>query len=529
MGGQQPSDLTSPILTRRQVLLGAVAGAGLVVVTGYRPNEGSAIAEPLNGARALGLPRGAGLIRGVTRSGPLQVPPGRTLRFDPSADTTLEMSGNLVVRGRLEMRPRPGVRHVLRFVDVDESAFRGGGRDPLDTDVGLWVIGRGVLDARGERKQGWNRRGTHPTWARSDELVVAPTDPGDFGIGGFGTFRMGSRVPRAHARVPKAEVLNLTRNCVIEGTPGGRSHIFIRSREPQVIRNALIRHMGPRKGGEKVTGRWPLHFHHSGRGLRGTVVQNVVVRDSGSHAFVAHKSHGVTFRRCIAYDVQEDAYWWDPPDPALPKDEPLDSFTNETHYLSCVAALVKPGDDPNGHRLAGFNLSQGTRRRSNVARGCVAVGVQGGANPSGFHWPEGQQGPEWIFEDNVGHNNVGHGLFTWWNTPRNRNHRIRRFTGYANGKAGIASGAYEGSWTYVDPMLVANGEAGVLQFARSQDGGGAPILYRRPIVVGSPVAFKEADINFPGNPPVRIAEPTVIDCPQVVDDSTDPSTTFEFV
>lgn len=42
-----------------------------------------------------------------------------------------------------------------------------------------------------------------------------------------------------------AEVLNLTRDVVIEGRPGGRSHIFIRSCVPQTIRHAVVRHMEP--------------------------------------------------------------------------------------------------------------------------------------------------------------------------------------------------------------------------------------------------------------------------------------------
>ena len=97
---------------------------------------------------------------------------GATLKFHPEQDVTLETDENVLVFGRLEMRPkppdndawrnsvdswRPYFIHTLRFVDVDERAFVGGGMDPLASDVGLWVRGDGVLDIAGAQKTGWTR------------------------------------------------------------------------------------------------------------------------------------------------------------------------------------------------------------------------------------------------------------------------------------------------------------------------------------------------------------------------------------
>jgi hypothetical protein len=84
------------------------------------------------------LPATEGTIGGLVRSEPFEVPEGRALRFDPDRDTTLEVTGNVVVRGLMEMRPRPGVEHVLRFVGVDESAFVGGG---LTRSTRTWGCG----------------------------------------------------------------------------------------------------------------------------------------------------------------------------------------------------------------------------------------------------------------------------------------------------------------------------------------------------------------------------------------------------
>jgi hypothetical protein len=107
---------------------------------------------------------------------------------------------------------------------------------------------------------------------------------GQFGSNGsFSTFVKGSPVPRARADVPAAEVLNLTRNVRIEGTPGGRSHVFIRNDVPTIhtIRDVALRYLGPRKGKKKVLGRYALHFHMCGASTKGSAVEATVVRDAG--------------------------------------------------------------------------------------------------------------------------------------------------------------------------------------------------------------------------------------------------------
>jgi hypothetical protein len=376
------------------------------------------------------------------------------LRFDPTRDTTLEMTGNLVVRGRLEMRPEPGVKHVLRFVDVDESAFVGGGLDPLDTDVGLWVMGEGVLDLRGTEREAWNRSGASRSWGRRDELVVAPVAPGDFEPA---PFVAGDPVPEWEGR--RAEVLNLTRNVRIEGTPGGRAHVFIRSTRPQSIRYATLRHLGPRQpDGEytaSVLGRYGLHFHHCHDGSEGSLVEGVVVRDCGAHAFVPHMSHGITFRDCIAYDVHDEAYWWDPND-----------RTDDLLIDRCVAGSVHFDPDSLGYRLSAFLLGLGSRME---LRGCVAFAVHGSRTSSGYSWPEIPSGL-WTFRDNVAHNNVAAGIFVWQNGGKP--HPIRRFTAYNNGEAGIIHGAYSNAYHYRDLDLTGQETAIELFAAARPDVGG---------------------------------------------------------
>ena len=185
------------------------------------------------------------------------VEPGGELIFQPSASRALHSTGNVVVKGRLVMRPASAeVDHLLVFEGVDEGRMVGGGMDVVKADVGLWVMGAGTLDLAGTGRRAWTRltgavaAGTTrltlkdaPTgWRPGDELLVAPTlapDQADNWTA-YSAAKVKSVSGRsvtldqptsfAHpavdvvtdagaGRVQTAEVLNLTRNVRIEGTP----------------------------------------------------------------------------------------------------------------------------------------------------------------------------------------------------------------------------------------------------------------------------------------------------------------------
>ena len=316
-------------------------------------------------------------------------------------------------------------------------------------------MGDGVLDTEGADKTDWTRvkgavaagatsitLGSAPTgWRAGDDLSIVPTEPpsaGEVSWNGFddaaitatsgATVKLSRATRRPHPAVDgrwTAEVMNLTRNVAIEGTAGGRSHIFIRSTRPQSIKNTAIRHMGPRKKGEQgfselVAGRYGLHFHHAMDGSRGSIVSGTVVRDTASHAFVAHMSHGVTFDSTVSYNTFDEPYWWDPPTERYP--EPPDNFSHDIVYQNAMAAKVHYDPEFRGYRLTGFFLGTGLR---NVIRGCVAVGIAGNGDSSGFSWPEvpgvsaggkaADGSNSWVFHDNVAHNNLRQGIFVWQN------------------------------------------------------------------------------------------------------------------
>ena len=479
-------------MNRRLFLASAAASTGGLVA-------GSVLTASPAFAQRPGRGGGVKTISGSNSMTGYTITAGSTLRFDPKKSTTLELTGNLINYGRLEMRPaRSDVVHTIRFNGVDESKFVGGGLDPISSDVGLWVMGAGVLDIQGSTKTAWNRTGADPTWRAGDEIVVAPTAARDSGRNGFapftGTVPSG---PDGH----KAEVLNLSRNVVIEGTPTGRSHIFIRSTATQTIRFARLNFLGPRKNDAVILARWCLHFHHAMDASRGSLVEGVVATKCGAHVFVPHMSHGITFRNCIAYDVVEAPYWWD----GMESDE-----KNEAHDIlfdSCVAALVDAPGIPR-FKVSGFLLQAGSR---NTLRNCVATGVQGtGGEAAGYSWSS-RMTDVWTFEDCIVHNNKGAGVFAWQND--NLPHRISRLVAYRNGSSGVRHGAYVNAFRYGDMSLIENGSHGFDLHSRSKWGtDGVPLTLSRTTVKNTSTGLLITGAVLPGPAPTTIEDWAFVGC-----------------
>jgi hypothetical protein len=91
----------------------------------------------------------------------------------------VQSTGSVIVRGTLKFANGA----TLRFINVDEARFRGGGGDHPSpeqygtTDIGLWIADMGMLDTTACRDVlGWNRTGTDPSWLSTDTLVTSPVD-----------------------------------------------------------------------------------------------------------------------------------------------------------------------------------------------------------------------------------------------------------------------------------------------------------------------------------------------------------------
>ncbi len=427
-----------------------------------------------------------------------------TLVFAPNKDVKLITERNIIITGTMVMRPASAdVEHFIQLVNIDENKVVGGGMDPIPDDVGVWVMGNGELDIHGTTKTSWDwaaesipQGATQITlknapvgWQVGDEITITPTqspDPGNpddrsytqsfdtrtiTAVNGA-TITLNQGVSYPHPKVNNkwtAEVLNLSRNVRIEGTPGKRSHLFMRSTKPQSLKYFTARHFGPRKfqvwregkPGEdgKILGRWGIHFHHAMDGSRGSIVEGVVGRDFGSHTFVAHASHGITFRNTIAFDVQADAYWWD---------QGVEEQSHDITYERAVAAKVSPGgpdiDDPNGDKftVTGFKLTKGTGL---MLRDSVAVGVQGTVDASGIWWTPSADFGEWEQERTISHNNAALGTFIWSNVGPPP---VIKHAAYYHNNKGIRQGAYSNSYAHEDSITFGNAKMDIEFVANSK-------------------------------------------------------------
>ena len=383
------------------------------------------------------------------------VPAGQVWEFDPNADTNVTTSGNVVVLGTLRMRPSSAdVEQFLQFTNVDESKFVGGGMTHNDApnDTGLWVEDTGVLDISGTPVTPW-AYDWQSDWSASDDIVAAPNTPGDYT--NFSQVDGPGDVPAPNALGYKTELLNLTRNVRIEGTPEGRTHVLVHSSSPQTIKYAALRYMAPWIG-KHDSGRYGLHFHHDHDGSRGSIVEGVVIRDTNNHAFVVHGSDGVTLTNTIAYNVTSEAYWWDESTAEACGDN---TGCNETHdlvYDHIVAARIMPNPD---RKYTASAIQLGAGENLSIT-GAVVVGMlSSGKDVSAYRWPSDDRGV-WNFVDNKAHNNERHGAFIWQNTSGDddKNHLIDGFTVYYDGGAGIDHGSYINSYVYRNLTLLENAQ-----------------------------------------------------------------------
>lgn len=519
-GGAPLTAVSAPI--SRRTLLRAMGVLGGAAIAGLPMSAAQAAGRPLTGPRrskfrpmlwtdsrswAAGQVPGPGEVAVVDRPiiavgtahvAGIEITPTGALIFAPMLPVHLTSTGNVVVRGRLQMRPQhPAVEHRITFAGIDESAFVGGGMEVAATDVGLWVMGSGVLDAAGSHRLPWTRltagvaAGTSsldlpqdPTgWRPGDELVIAPTLPPDVEgfVDAYDTVRIAAvEGQRVHLDQPLrfdhpsvspgqgltlgAEILNLTRNVVVGGTATGRAHILLRPAGAQQISDVRIEHVGPAKqqgiidgDGEPVRtpvlGRYALHFHHAGSATRGSVVDSVVVTAAGNHAFVPHMSHGIEFRGCIAHDSQLAQYWWD-----------IGDESNDIVYDRCIGSRMQSiaargilrdaaGEQVAGlfqNRIGPFELQRGANNR---IRQCTAFGTVGGGESAAFHWNSDTSGL-WAFDTCLAHNNRAHGSFVWLNNDQN--HKVHGMIAYHNGGSGIVHGAYLNNFTYTRAVCYRN-------------------------------------------------------------------------
>lgn len=340
-----------------------------------------------------------------------------TLILDPTKNVTITTTKNILVTGKLISKPDPAIKHTIRFININENNYIGGGDTVLDSDVGIWVTAAGQLDLQGAVVNDWKRLGVD--YPAMEKYAAA----------------VGS-------------------NLQIEGTATGMAHMFIKSTQPQFIRNVAFRFMGPRKDTsgdgvkELVTGRYACHFHHSGDGSRGSIIEGCVARDCNNHVFVPHGSHGITMRNNIVHNVTETPFWYD-------YGHRTNDLTWENNLIVKVNFIPRAQDqDSDGaptFGAGGFVLGFGDGNKCN---GNVVIGTSGDFRiAAAYFWPEIrndadntlQLESQWMFENNTAIN-----CPTCDGSWQNNNfHHVNRNTIAINCETPVFHGAYTNDFNRV--------------------------------------------------------------------------------
>lgn len=347
-----------------------------------------------------------------------------SLTLDPSSNVMITTSKNIIVTGKLISKPNQDVVHTIRFVGIDESKFVGGGEQVISSDIGLWITNNGQLDLRGSAPFDW-RHGIDIEKDYDDLTQFA---------GAIGS------------------------NMNIQGTITGKSHVFIKSTQPQFIGNVQFRWMGPRKDisgdgiKELVTGRYACHFHHSENGSRGSIIEYCIARDCNNHVFVPHGSHGITMRNNIVHNVIEAPFWYD-------FGHKTNDLVWENNLVVRVSYVPRSQDQDSGGAptfgAGGFVLGFGDGNKCNNN---VVINTSGDPRAAGAYiWPElrddndntKQLESSWEFENNTAIN-CPSGEQVWQN---NNFHHIIRNSTIIGCKVPIFHGAYQNDYCRIGGLI----------------------------------------------------------------------------
>jgi hypothetical protein len=362
-------------------------------------------------------------------------------------DTELTIDKSVIAANKISGR-KGGINII-----ADNTKFIGGGHSPYDipvgqtqplhvTDVGLWIFG-GQADIQGTPKTAWIRlnkgliagdtkfSATVVGWEVGDDLEFSPTaiDSADFSQAKItainGNEIVFTPLPRAHPAntdlrsgiTVYPEVLNLTRKgFYINGRVDNGSHILINSAKPQFIKHVLFQHMGARKEQagnddrkEFVLGRYPIHFHHSGNGSRGSEITGNVCIDCPSHCYVPHGSNGIYFKDNISHRTIETPFWVDLFHAS--HDVTYDhNFVGDTKFIPGSKNIgagdgIPLGDLPPNIAVNGFEMGMGTGLVA--IDNCVAgmTSMSDAKSGGAYKWEANNEQDAWVFKGNRAHNN----------------------------------------------------------------------------------------------------------------------------
>lgn len=432
------------------------------------------------------------------------------------ASSTLTVHGNVIVRGGLDLgtpgsRIPAAHRTELVFAGIDDDDYVGTptreveGPDPyfsvltpmevLESDVGLWVMGDGVLSAAGTEMRSWGRLldGAGPGdatftvedasgWRVGDRVVLTPTatlaeeDAWAFEestiasiAGNVVTLASAPRQPHAGCTdcMRRGEAANLSRNVVIRSADdSGHAHVMVAERGVVNLDSAELRWLGPGRCGG-VERRAPLYFHQQGDAATTSFVRHVSIWGGEQGFLLVERSNGIEVNDVVGYDGADNGFrllydMWpcygrcEDRNLAAPRDVIFD------HVLAARVAVPRRAEDCAriNHLYYGIDASgsEGSGVRDSVATG---VGWDGsGDTIAGFGWAEVGSGrpADFVFTNNVAHDNPRNGAHVWHNADESSLQvPYVHFEAWSNGGYGVHWGAYQNPYTFQDLVAVDNG------------------------------------------------------------------------
>ena len=385
------------------------------------------------------------------------------------------------------------------------GVFGGGALEPLEvknTDIGLWIVDDGIVTAAGAEKKAWSflTDGAGPGdstfevadasgWQVGDRIALTPTadrsqrdhyvqfDEAIVRTVDGNVVTLDTAPVFEHAGctdcMRRGEAANLSRNVVMRSADdSAHAHIAVANQGVLQLDSVELRWLGPEWPEPTCGGperRHPIHFHQLENAGDRSFIRHTSIW-GGQHGFVSvERTHGVELWDIAGYDTYGTGFalWYDNSACGTRCNDRQDSVSRGTVMTDILGAKVgvsrrEEGCLRIGHRHTVFVVSGG---EGTGCRGCVATGsgFEGsGADLSAFHWAEGGSGrpTDFTFENNVAHNNDGHGAQVWHNaTQAQAPYRHNRF--WTNEGFGILWGAYGNRYRIADFISVDSGEASI--------------------------------------------------------------------
>jgi hypothetical protein len=450
----------------------------------------------------------------------LAIEEGGVLPASHERASQLSLHGNLIVRGKLEYG-RPGCRipasvtAEIVFAGMHDDQYAGSptpaeatnhapndiAMAALESDVGLWVVDQGVFSAAGALKKAWSflLEGAGPGdaafavedatgWSEGDKVVLTPSaersqpnhveqfDERIIGKVEGTKVTLDSAPEFTHAGcsdcMRRGEAIDLTRNVIVRSADdSGHAHMMVAQQGVLQLDSVELRWLGPEWGAEEDDSarcggparRAPVYFHQQDDASEPSFVRHASIWGGQNHYVMVERSNGVELADIAGYDAFGTGFGLFYDCVACERDiAPQRIVMHEVLAAKLGVPLREEGCLRIGHRHSGFTVSGG---EGSGCERCVATGigyVGSGADMSGFAWQEGGSGRprDFVFNDNVAHNNGNHGAFIWHNEA-NPQPPYENNAFWSNDAYGIHWGAYENQFVLKNFTAVDNGLASV--------------------------------------------------------------------